>query len=148
MWQFQSLVCSQPSRNAILLTRIPPKTSQDAETGGLCYAENMKTKITIGKPVHLPSVTGVEASPTGRQLYVWLDDGRSGMVDLSDWEGPLADRWDTEGFDHWKVDGATACWGEDRHISPDLCSDRLVEMSHEEWRSSCESVFAVQRSTI
>ena len=105
----------------------------------------MKTTITRA---HLPSVIYVEAAPRGRQLYVRLDDGRSGMVDLSDWEGPLADRWDEEGFDHWKVDGATACWGEDRHISPDLCADRLVEMSHEEWRSSCESVFAVQRSAI
>ena len=110
--------------------------------------ENMKIKATILKAVHLPSVTDVEASPTGRQLYVRLDDGRSGMVDLSDWEGPLADRWDREGFNHWKVDGATACWGEDRHISPDLCSDRLVEMPYEEWLASFDSGFAVQRSAI
>lgn len=96
----------------------------------------------------MPSVVDVEASPTGRQLYVRLSDGRAGMLDLSDWKGYLPDRWDTEGFNHWKVDGATACWGEDRHISPLFCSDSLVEMTHEEWLSSREAVFAVQRSVI
>ena len=108
----------------------------------------MKTKATVSKPVPMPSVTAVEAFSACRQLYVRLSDGRSGMLDLSGWEGYLPDRWDGEGFDHWKVDGATACWGEDSHISPFFCSDNLTEMTREEWLASRESVFAVHSSPI
>ena len=109
----------------------------------------MKTTATITVTrADLPSVSAVEAAPAGRQLYVWMDDGRSGMIDMSGWTGHPCDKWDTEGFDHWKVDACTACWGEDSHISPDLCSEELVEMPYEEWRSAFESVFAVQRSGI
>ena len=50
----------------------------------------------------------VEAAPTGRQLYVWMKDGRSGVVDMSDWTGHPCDKWDTEGFNRWKVDAGMA----------------------------------------
>ena len=103
----------------------------------------METTITITR-ADLPSVSAVEAAPAGRQLYVWMDDGRSGMVDLSDWKGYLRGKWDEEGFDRWRVDDGLACWGEDGHISPDFCSEEMVEMSYEEWRSSREPVSAVQ----
>lgn len=84
----------------------------------------------------LPSVRKVEAAPTGRQIYVWMRDGRSGVVDMSDWTGHPCDKWDTEGFDHWKEDSGMACWGEDAHISPDLCSEELIEIPYKEWISS------------
>lgn len=131
-----------PHIDAILLTRCRLKHRKNTKTAVLLYAGNMKLKATTGRRIHLPSVTAVEAYPPRRQLYVRLSDGRSGMLDLSDWEGYLPDRWDAEGFDRWKVDGATACWGEDRHISPLFCSEELIEMTHEEWLSSRESVFA------
>ena len=107
----------------------------DAESVGFCYSGSMKTTITR---VKLPSVKAVEAAPTGRQLYVWMKDGRSGVVDMSDWTGHPCDKWDTEGFSRWKVDAGMACWGEDSHISPVLCADELVEMPYEEWRSAFE----------
>ena len=61
----------------------------------------------------MPSVEQVESAPDAWLLYVWMNDGRSGMLDLSDWTGHLADRWREEGFDNWKVDAGMACWGED-----------------------------------
>ena len=67
-----------------------------SEHGKVCYSEDMA--IFISKD-SLPAVRKVEAAPTGRQLYVWMDDGRSGMVDLSDWKGYLRGKWDEEGFD-------------------------------------------------
>ena len=85
---------------------------------------------------NLPSVLKVEAAPTGRRIYVWMRDGRSGEIDLSGWTGYPADRWDTEGFRHWREDSGMACWGEDTHFSPDMCSEELAEMPYEAWRSS------------
>ena len=105
-------------------------------------------KFIRREAVDLPNVSAVEAAPTGRQLYVWMEDGRSGVVDMSDWTGHPCDKWDTEGFDNWKVDAGMACWGEDSHISSCLCSDELVEMPYEEWLASLEPIFAVQRSGI
>ena len=113
---------------------------------GFGYSEGMK--FIRREAVDLPNVSEVEAAPEGRQLYVWMDDGRSGVVDMSDWTGHPCDKWDTKGFDHWRVDAGMPCWGEDSHISSCLCSDELVEMPYEEWCSSFESVFAVQRSGI
>ena len=84
----------------------------------------------------LPAVRKVEAAPTGWRLYVWMQDGRSGMLDLSDWTGHPADKWEQEGFNHWRTDYGMACWGEDTHFSPDLCSEELIEMSYKEWLSS------------
>ena len=115
------------------------------ETNKMCYAENVKTKTAIAKSVRLPSVKVVEAAPTEKQLYVWLDDGRSGVVDMSEWTGHPCDKWDTEGFDHWRVDDGIPCWGEDSHISPDLCAEELIEMPYKEWRASAfKSIFASQ----
>lgn len=139
-----------PHRDAILLTLPRLETSRNTNPDVFCYSEIMETAttITIAKPQDpMPSVSKVEASK-GRQLYVRLTDGRSGMLDLSDWEGPLADRWETEGFDHWREDAGFACWGEDRHICPDFCSDELVEMTYEEWLASFDSVFETQPSVI
>ena len=69
-----------------------------------------------------------------------MDDGRSGVVDMSGWTGHPCDKWDTEGFNRWKVDAGMACWGEDSHISPVLCAEELVEMPYEQWRSAFEPV--------
>jgi len=93
--------------------------------------------------VDLPAVREVEAAPKGRLLYLWMQDGRSGMLDLSDWNGYLRERWDTEGFNRWKEDYGFACWGEDGHISPDFCSDELIEMPYSTWR---EIISAVSQS--
>lgn len=62
------------------------------------------------------------------------------MLDLSDWEGPLKDRWDAEGFNHWKEDAGFACWGEDSHICPDFCSEELIEMPYSTWRAVVSAV--------
>ena len=97
------------------------------------------TTITITR-ADLPSVSAVEAAPTGRQLYVWMKDGRSGVVDMSDWTGHPCDKWDAKGFNRWKVDAGMACWGEDSHISPVLCAEELVEMPYEQWHSAFEPV--------
>ena len=94
------------------------------------------TTITITKAAHLPSVTALEAAPTGKKLYVWLDDGRSGMVDMSEWTGHPCDKWDTAGFNHWRVDAGMPCWGKDSHISSVLCAEELVEMPYQQWISS------------
>lgn len=94
------------------------------------------------RKVDLPSVEQVESAPDAWLLYVWMNDGRSGMLDLSDWTGHLADRWREEGFDNWKVDAGMACWGEDRHFSPDLCSEELIEMPYASWLSMLSAVSA------
>ena len=109
----------------------------------------MKTKTNASRSVRLPSVTAVEAAPTGRQLYVWFDDERSGVVDMSDWTGHPCDKWDTQGFNHWRVDDGIPCWGENSHISPDLCAEELVEMPYEKWLAGVsESIFASRPSII
>ena len=102
-----------------------------------CYTKSMKTTI---RRTRLPNVTAVEASPTGRHLYVRLDDGRAGCVDMSEWTGPPCDRWDTEGFDNWRVEAGGPCWGEDAHISADLCAEELVEIPYQQWLESSRSV--------
>ena len=85
----------------------------------------------------LPAVEDVEAAEEDWMLYVWMQDGRSGMLDLSDSCGYLADKWKTDGFNNWRMDSGMACWGEDRHICPDMCSEELVEMSYIRWREMC-----------
>ena len=108
-----------------------------------------KTIINRTKPPRLPSVTDVKAAPAGKHLYVWLDDGRSGMVDMSDWTGHPCDKWDSQGFDNWRVDDGIPCWGENSHISPDLCAEELIEMTYKEWLAiSSEPVPARQPTAV
>ena len=108
-----------------------------------------KTIINRTKPPRLPSVTDVKAAPAGKHLYVWLDDGRSGMVDMSDWTGHPCDKWDSQGFDHWRVDDGIPCWGKNSHISPDLCAEELIEMTYKEWQAiSSEPVPARQPTAV
>ena len=42
----------------------------------------------------LPVVHDVEAELRGRLLYFWMQDGRSGMLDLSNSIGHLPKKWD------------------------------------------------------
>ena len=92
-------------------------------------------KFIRREPIDMPNVIKAEAAPEGRQLYVWLDNGRSGVVDMSDWTGPPCDRWDAEGFNHWRVDAGMPCWGKDSHFSSILCDEELVEIPYRQWLS-------------
>ena len=123
------------------------KTSRNPKPAAFGYSRNMK--FIREELADIPSVIEVEAAPTGRQLYVWLDDGRSGVVDMSEWTGHPCDKWDTEGFDRWRVDAGMPCWGEDSHISPDLCVEELLETPYDDWADSFKtSVFAVRKAVI
>lgn len=90
--------------------------------------------------VDLPAVREVEPAEKGWLLYIWMQDGRSGMLDLSNWRGYPAAKWEEEGFKNWKMDAGMACWGEDYHICPDMCSEELVEMTYRQWHSMLAAV--------
>lgn len=111
-----------------------PRLSLRQRRRRLC-GESM-TKFITAAPIDMPNVRKLEVAPEGRELYVWLDDGRSGSVDMSEWTAYPADKWDAEGFDHWRVDAGMPCWGQDAHISSVLCSEELVEIPYRQWHSS------------
>ena len=99
----------------------------------------MKTNFRFRR-IDFPTVEAIEVAPVGYQLYVWMGDGRSGVVDMSEWTGHPCDKWDEEGFDRWRMDAGMPCWGEGSHFSEDLFSRELEDYPYEEWSAAFSDV--------